>query len=233
MQSWLVDIRRGHRALRLHQPLQALRHFERALMSVPTTRHRTPGRGGSQRATLAALYYYIALCLRKVGLRNRAVGSWVESARLQKRGYARRKLAHVTNEYGMAMQIDRDRNDEQAFYGVQFLRYIRSKKSHKLGTRAEIDMIVELVDEYWSRIKSEGALDGLNHEERLALFRDTVIVFPFLSVPEAFRTDDIAVDFYQRKRVGPRDRCICGSGLPYGICHGRTPGIDEILTGKF
>jgi SEC-C motif len=233
VKSWLVNMRRGHRALRVHNPLQALRHFERALMAVPTTRKRTPGGGDSNRAALADLYYYVALCLRKVGLRNRAVGSLVEAARLQKRGSARRKLACVTNDYGMAVQNDEDRDDRQAFYGVQFLRYIRSKKSHKLGTRAESDMIVELVDEYWGRIKSEGLLDGLNHDQRLSLFRNTEIVFPFLSVPEVLRNDDVAIDFYQRKRVGPEDRCVCGSGLPYKVCHGRTPGIDEILTGKF
>ena len=33
--------------------------------------------------------------------------------------------------------------------------------------------------------------------------------------------------------VGPNDRCVCGSGLPYRLCHGRTPGTDEVLLGKF
>ena len=225
MQSWMVDIRRGHRALHMHQPLRALRHFERALLGAPATRLR--------REVSATLFYYIAVSLRKAGMRNRAVGSWVESARLSKRGHARRKLVRVTNEYGMARQVTAERDDEQAFYGVQLSRYIRSKKSHKLGTRAEIDMIVELVEEYWNRISSSGILNGLDREQRLALFRDTVVAFPFLSVPEALKTDDVAIDFGHGTRVGPTDRCVCGSGLPYRTCHGRTPGIDEILTGKF
>jgi hypothetical protein len=133
----------------------------------------------------------------------------------------------------MARQANPGRDDQQAFYGVHLSRYVRSKKSHKLGTRAEIDMIVELVDEYWSQIKLSGILRELNHEQRLALFRDTVIVFPFLSVPEALKTDDVAIDFAHGTRVGPNDRCVCGSGLPYQICHGRTPGMDEILSGEF
>ena len=190
-------------------------------------------RDGSQRELLATLYNYIAVSLRKAGMRNRAVGSWVESARLLKRGSARRKLVRVTNEYGMAKQVDEERDNAEAFYGVQLSRYIRSKKSHKLGTRAEIDMIVELVDQYWNQISSSGSLNDMSHVQRLALFRDTVIVFPFLSVPEALKTEDVAIDFCHGTRVGPNDRCVCGSGLPYRICHGRTPGMDEILAGKF
>ncbi|MEE8440593.1 MAG: SEC-C domain-containing protein [Spirochaetia bacterium] len=235
----MVEIRHGHHALNLHQPLRALRCFERALLSVPATRLRpaagrkTAEREESQRALLANLFYYIAVSLWKVGMRNMAMGSWVESVRLSKRGNARRKLARVTNEYGMARQVNEDRDDQQAFYGVQLSRYIRSKKSHKLGTRAEIDMVVELVEEYWNQIGSSGILDDMGHKQRFSLFRDTVIVFPFLSVPEALKTDDVAINFYHGTRVGSDDRCACGSGLPYRTCHGRTPGIDEILTGKF
>ena len=229
----------------MHQPLRALRYFERALLSAltttqrpttrpkPSSRRRLSGPNESPRALLATLYYYIAVSLRKAGMRNRALGSWVESVRMSKRGIARRKLARVTNDYGMATQASSERDDQQAFYGVQLARYIRSKRSHRLGTRAEIDMIVELVDEYWNQISSSGILNGLDHEQRLALFRDTMIVFPFLSVPEALKTDDVAIDFYHGTRVGPTDRCVCGSGLLYRACHGRTPGIEEILTGKF
>lgn len=233
MQSWLVDYRRGLRWLRYHRPLRALGYFERALMAIPTDRRRPLTVQPSLRGELSRLFYYLGLSLRKAGMRNRAMASWVESVRLEKRGVVRRKLLRDTNAYGMARQSLPGADDQQAFYGVQLARYIRSKQSHRLGTRAEIDMIAELIDEYWEQLSGTVDLHALTCEQKLRLFRETVIVFPFLSVPDALKTEDVAVDFCRGKRLEARDRCVCGSGLPYIVCHGRTPGTDEVLTGKF
>jgi hypothetical protein len=233
VQSWLVDLRRGQRALRRHRPLRALHYLERSLLNAPVTRRVGYAREPSPRADLARVFYYLAVSLRRAGMRNRAVGSLVESARLDKRGNARRKLARITNEYGMARQPTREQDDQQAFYGLQLARYIRSKRSHKLGTRAEIDMIAELIDEYWALVRETGALDGMGPDEKLRYFRETRIIFPYLTVPEETKTDDLAVDFSRGRRLEPGDRCACGSGLPFRLCHGRTPGTDEVLIGKF
>ncbi|MFW5683576.1 MAG: SEC-C metal-binding domain-containing protein [Spirochaetota bacterium] len=230
---WLVDYLRGLHWLRHHEPLRAMTCFERALMNAPTDRSASLVRSQSRRKALASLFYYLAVCLRKTGMRNRAVGSWVESARLEKRGHARRKLMRVTNAYGMARQPSRELDDQQAFYGVQLARYVRSKQSHRLGTRAEIDMIAELIDEYWHRLRDTLDLSRLSCEQKLALFRETLIVFPFMSVPDALKTDDVTVDFCHGRKPHAGDRCVCGSGLPFRLCHGRTPGTDEALIGKF
>ncbi|MFP4113711.1 MAG: YecA family protein [Spirochaetota bacterium] len=208
-------------------------HFERALALIPTDRRRTLTSTATRRRALSDLFYFLGVSLRKTGMRNRAVGSWVESARFWKRGIARRKLSRVTNSYGMARQETSIADDQQAFYGVQLARYVRSKQSHRLGTRAEIDMIAELIDEYWARIRSSLDISGMTAAQKMRVFRETVIVFPFLSVPDALKTEDVAVDFCHGTRVGPADRCPCGSGLPYRMCHGRTPGTDEALIGKF
>lgn len=233
MDTWHADFRRGLRWLRLHRSLMAMSYFERALTAFPTDRRRTLVPSRSRRHDLARLFYYLGVCLRKAGMRNRAVASWVESTRLVKRGHSREKILRVTNSYGMARQESGEADDQQAFYGIQLARYVRSKQSHRLGTRAEIDMIAELIDEYWARLRAELDLAAMSCDEKLRLFRDTVIVFPFLSVPRELKTEDLAVDFAHGRRVGPYDRCICGSGLPYRLCHGRTPGTDEALTGKF
>ncbi len=233
MHAWLVDYRRGLRWLRHHRPLRALGYFERALLAIPTDRRRPFSVHTSLRGELSRLFYYLGLSLRKAGMRNRALASWVESVRLEKRGAVRRKLLRDTNAYGMARQSVPDIDDQQAFYGVQLARYIRSKQSHRLGTRAEIDMIAELIDEYWERLSRTVDLHELSCEQKLRLFRDTVIVFPFLSVPGDLKTEDVAVDFCTGKRIQGSDRCVCGSGLPHILCHGRTPGTDEVLTGKF
>ena len=232
MESWLVDYHRGVRWLHRHRPLRALAYLERALLTIPTDRCRTIG-FSSRRQDLARLFHYLGIGLRKVGMRNRAIASWVESARLIKRNSVRRKLSLVTNPYGMARQDTSEGDDQQAFYGIQLARYIRSKQSHRLGTRAEIDMIAELIDEYWERLSSTLNLDRMSCEQKLRLFRDTVIVFPFLTVPVELKTEDLAVNFCQGRRVSDGDRCVCGSGLPYLLCHGRTPGTDEALVGKF
>lgn len=235
MHSWLVDLRRGRHWLRRHRPLRAMNYLERALVAIPTDRRRV-ARGRSsvgRRSELSSIFYYLAVATRKAGMRNRAVGSWVESARLVKRGHAARKLRRVTNAYGMARQAAQEIDDQQAFYGIQLSRYIRSKQSHRLGTRAEIDMIAELIDEYWAELRGMIDLASLDCEAKLQLFRDTLIVFPFLSVPRALKTEDVAVDFASGRRIQDTDRCVCGSGLPYRLCHGRTPGTDEILIGKF
>lgn len=187
----------------------------------------------SLRSPLATAFYELGVALRKAGMHNRAIGCFVESARLHKRGFARRKLLRSTNAYGMARQASQEVDDQQAFYGVQLGRYVRSKQSHRLGTRAEIDMIAELIDDYWDHLRSSGALAGRPPGEKLRIFRDTVIVFPFLTVPEALKTEDLAVDFVSGRRLEAGDRCVCGSGLPYMLCHGRIPGTDEVLTGRF
>jgi hypothetical protein len=232
VQSWLVDYRRGLRWLRKHRPLRALVYLERALFTIPTDRLRL-SREPSYGHDLARLFYYLGLALRKVGMRNRAIGSWVESVRLQKRSRVRRKLYVVTNDYGMARQDSEEVDDQQAFYGIQLARYIRSKQSHRLGTRAEIDMIADLIDEYWAQLRSSVDLRNMSSEEKIRLFRDTAIIFPFLTVPTQQKTDDVAVDFAHGRKITPGDRCVCGSGLPYKLCHGRTPGTDEALVGKF
>ncbi len=232
VQSWLIDYQRGLRWLRRHRPLRALAYLERALLAIPTDRLRSP-RSSSRRADLARLFFYLGLGFRKAGMRNRAIGSWVESARLDKRGRVRRKLFRVTNRYGMARQDSAEIDDQQAFYGIQLSRYIRSKQSHRLGTRAEIDMIAELIDEHWVRLRETADLPRLTCGQKLELFRSIVIVFPFLTVPHDLKTEDVAVDFSHGRRITDGDRCVCGSGLPYRLCHGRTPGADEALIGKF
>jgi len=185
------------------------------------------------REKIAGIFHHMALSYWKAGMRNQALGAWVESLRRVKHGTIRRRITSVTNPYGMAKQASEMLDDQHAFYGVQLSRYLRSKKSHKLGTRAEVDMVVELVDEHWRQIRQSGLLDGLSYPERLEHFRGTTIVFPFLSVPERLAAEDLAIDFCHGRRVGPKDRCVCGSGLLYETCHGRIPGIDEVLTGRF
>ncbi|MFP4549983.1 MAG: SEC-C metal-binding domain-containing protein, partial [Spirochaetales bacterium] len=166
---------------------------------------------------------------------NRAIGSLVESARLEKRGQARRALRYRTNCYGMARQQSSQLDDKYAFFGIHLARYLRSKQSHRLGTKAEIDMIGDLIEEYWHALRSSYELGRLNPAQKRMLFRETPVVFPFFSVPDelAQRTEsrELPVDFHRGVRLKASDRCSCGSGLPFRLCHGRIPGLDELVSG--
>lgn len=121
-------------------------------------------------------------------------------------------------------------DDREAFYAVHIARYVQQKSSHRLGTHAEIDVVTELIEEQWRAIVKRGALRALGVGERLELFHRTVIVFPFMNVPDSWKRKNIVIDFARHARKHT-DRCHCGSGLTYGICCGRTLGTDEVLSG--
>jgi hypothetical protein len=226
---WIADLDRARRSLARHNPIAAVHYFERALRLS----RRTDETERMERSELVTIYEGLALSLTKVGMRNKALGFQVDAARLVKRGPVRRRLLTMLNRYGMARQPATQLDDREAFCGIQLARYVRTKRSQKLGTRAEIDVIVELLDEAWRDVASERDLGQLPTEEKEALFRSTTIVFPFLSVPQSLNDDELAIDFYNGRRVDRGDWCMCGSGLPYRVCHGRIPGIDEILIGDF
>ena len=232
MHQWRTYFTRGCRALRDHQPIAAARWFQAARRAMDDSRSRS-GRSPHSRADRARVLTYLGISYRRAGMRNRALQAWVESCSVVKRGPIRRRLEHCTNGYGMAGQLSTELDDRHAFYGVQLARYLRSKKSHRLGTRAEVDMVVELIDEHWRQICEHETIATMTFSERLSLFRSTTIVFPFLSVPESMAGEDVAVDFCHGTRIGPANRCVCGSGLRYEICHGRIPGLDEVLAGRF
>ena len=233
MHDWQLDYIRGRRWLRRHRPVVALRYFERAIENAPFTRRVPSPAAPSNRTTLASLFAYFAIALQKAGMPNRAHGSRIEATRLVKRGAHRRIVVRRSNEYGMARQPTTVSDDKHAFYGAQLAHYVRSKKSHRLGTRAEIDMVAELIDDAWCELRDTIDLPRLTADQKLKLFENTLVVFPFLSVPETMKTHDVAVDFGNGTRLEPGDRCTCGSGLLFRLCHGRTPGADEALIGRF
>lgn len=228
MHQWTLYFRRGCRALRQHQPVHAIRWFKAALRITGAD-----STASARRREKARTFRLLGTSYWKAGMRNQALGSWVESHRLLKREPVRRRILRTTNPYGMARQETAALDDRHAFYGVQLARYLRSKKSRKLGTRAEVDMLVELLNEHWTQLCESEEIGSLSHDARLVRFRETMVFFPFLSVPEGAHREHVAVDFCRGTRVGPGDRCTCGSGLLFETCHGRIPGIDEVLTGGF
>lgn len=207
--------------LRRHDPGAALLLFRRAFEACPA----------QARAVRADLLYLVGLCLFKLGHANHAIFYWVESLRTFKTRRALRMLSRHSNEYGMRRQPTAELDDWFAFYAVHLERYLQSKQSHRLGTRAEHDMIRELIGDHYIALRSSGALDGACPSEKLAAFRRLTIVFPFFDVPENLGDNVVPVDFHGKRRLGPDDRCPCGSGLSFRFCCGRTRSEEELLNG--
>ncbi len=223
MEDWCVELRRGLGLLAHHRPARALKSFRVARRLCPESRGRE----------LADILYYEGISLYKLQMPGRAIRRWVESQRYAKGGYSRKMLERVANEYGMARQDTPEKDDRQAFVSIQLVRYLRQKKTRKLDTCAEEDMILDLIEEYWQALRRAGALDGKNVPQKLELFSDMVIVFPYLEVPESLGGEKASRPDTTNYLVSADGRCACGSGLSFRLCCGRTPGADELSVGEF
>ncbi len=221
--TWDQELRKGKRWLARHKPDIAVDCFRRAMLVAPSAK---PG-------PMASILYYHGLALYKTGHRGRAIARWVQSQRHLKFGHTRKVLRRCTNAYGMPKQDSSEKDDWHAFLAVHLSRYLRKKKSGRLDTRAETDMIRELIDDYWRGLLSSNALDGKTVDEKRELFHKIVIVFPFFEMPDRLDDSLVHVDFDAKRRLTPSDRCTCGSGLQFKLCCGRTPGEDELMSGDF
>jgi hypothetical protein len=200
--------------------------------------HRSASFGGDSLGSLsrrerAELYRSLGAAARKDGRPNLALGYFVESYALRKTQIMRRRIDALSNEFGMAKQTDPCADDWQAFYCIHLRRYVASKKSKKLGTLAESDMIRELIHEHWQRVQDSQLTVALSPDQRLLLYEKIVIVFPYFDVPEHMNDSTVHVDFNRKGRMLPAVRCSCGSGLAFKLCCGRIPGTDEIEIGRF
>ena len=220
-EAWHIAYCRGKTSLAKHNPEKALKSFEAALATCPVDKPKE----------LARILYYLGIALNRLGMSSCALKSWSSSHRLDQQGYAGKFLRKFSNGYGMAKQRTAELDDWKAFYAVQLVRYLTLKKSGKLGTDAERDMIWELILEEWRALRNSIDMAAMSSEEKLSLFRAYKIVFPFFSLPEDQGEQPIPVDFARQKRVSLDDQCFCGSGLPYRLCCGRTPGEDELSIG--
>lgn len=222
MSDWSRAFRKGQRFLARHKPDGALVCFARALQLCP-----------EGCAEAAKITYYTGLAHYKLGSPGRAIASWVEAQRQHKSNFQRKMLERYSNSYGMPRRETESQDDWHAFFALQLARYLESKRSHRLDTRAEADMIRELIEDYWVSLVSAGVLEGKSADEKFQLFSSIAIVFPYFAVPE--RLDDrlIHVDFEEKRRIRPEDRCPCKSGLPFKQCCGRIPAEDEIIAGGF
>jgi hypothetical protein len=223
MQSWLLHFRTGHRALRRHKPARAISEFEQALRECPIEKGES----------IARTMYLLGVALSRLGYRESALKTWIAGTKLRKRGKCGRMSRRFSNEYGMLRQPTGELDDWNAFFSIQYARYIRIKPMKRIVSPVERDMIHDLIFQYWKAIRSGYDLHTLSPIEKLRLFRSTEIIFPLTLMHEnqTNRRPPIPVRFGTKARVHPDGPCICGSGRPYLRCCGRVQSAEEIENG--
>jgi tetratricopeptide (TPR) repeat protein len=220
--DWSRLFNQGKRFLRRHRPEAALDCFVRGLEVCP-----------DRSAEAARITYYMGLAHHRLGNPGRAIASWIEAQRQHKGFHQRKMLERFSNSYGMPKRETESLDDWHAFFALHLSRYLESKHSQRLDTRAEADMIRELIEDNWNALVNAGVMEGKSVDEKFQLFSGIVIIFPYFSVPEHLDDRLVHVDFKEKRRIRPQDRCPCGSGLPFKQCCGRIPTEDEIIAGGF
>ncbi len=214
MEQWKRHFKRGKDNLSKHSPHTALKEFQTALESCPTTLH----------SHCAKIMFYIGITLKKLGVPNGAVKSWIVAQKLNKTGYSAKMVKRFVNEYGMTKQNTPYEDDWKAFHAIQLSKYLAEKDRGSMDGDREREMITEIIWDAWNDLYEKNTFHSFKTEEKLTYFK-TVNIF------HASKDECIPVDFTAKERLSPSRRCFCGSGLPYGKCCGRTQGEDELYTG--
>ena len=222
-EQWQIAYARGKAFLSLHNLEDALKSFELALEKCPVVRSRELGK----------ILFFLGVTLKKLGMSGCALKSWSTATRLDRHNFSEKFLERFTNYYGMAKQDTEELDDWNAYCSVQLAKYLSTKRSKKIGTDAEKDMIRELIQEGWEELRATVSLSTMDSYEKLEVFCEHRIIFPTFAVASREFAKAIPVDFSKKRRIRYDDRCFCGSGLPYKLCCGRIPGKDELISGLF
>ena len=222
MDNYKADLNRGIHKLSKHDLGSAVMYFSRALSSCPV----------SSSAELSRILYYMGIALKRLGLSNSAIRSWLVSLRVKKRKNTKKLLQRFSNSYGMAKQDSVEMDDWKAFYSIHLLRYLRGFRKSTLTSECERDCLKEIILAHWRKLVDSGILAGKTPEEKSEIFKGTEIDFPLFFYGQA-EDPVIQVNFQAGRKLKAADTCFCGSGLPFCACCGRILGEDELTFGLF
>lgn len=228
MKTWFNNYRRGLRLLSEHNPSRAIYEFRLAADACPAT----------QRRELAHILYFFGLALERTGRSSMAARSWISARRLERKGHIGRTCDRWINDYGMRRRSSVEADDFYAFRSIQVSHYLCKRGSGRFGSRAEHDVVYELITDAFKRLWKTDILTSMKPSDKLALFRRARVDLPFLYVEDALdRFDEpIQVDFRKasigRANVSPDSDCQCGSGTPNRKCCGRISSCFEVEAGS-
>lgn len=223
MEQWRVELLRGRNHLTHHEPQKAISNFKEALKLCPPC----------DRCGSAKILFYMGIALKRVGHYGSAVKLWISANRIKKNRLIKKMIERYANGYGMLKQATGELDDRNAFFSTQISRYLEKKHNRKFSTHAEQDVVLELLEDYWKSILKNAILIGKSIEEKREIYHKITIPFPYLFMPKCIGDSVVSVNFKKTNNENTSTRCYCGSGLPFAMCCGRTPVIDELVAGVF
>lgn len=215
---WQKEFKKGQKFLEDQDLQKALKCFETAVSNCPVSA------GKSLEKTL----YFLGLTLEKLGRYESALRCWYMGKKINSEGSSLRMIVKYSNSYGLVNSEKNGEDDRKAFISLQLERYLLTKRNRRFCSVAERDVIMDIINSYWSEMQISGEIDQMTTDEKLSYFRSRQVIFPVAdinSVRYASRND--VLNFQSMD-----EPCSCGSGLLYGQCCGRIRSAEELSFGE-
>ncbi len=165
MESWRDEFSKGRKCIIRKDLRGALNHLHRSIKDCPV----------EHEIALADIFFNLGIAFRKMGFIKPAVRSWDASMCADKNGSG----VAILNQLFPGNRLSEDRYN---FYLIQLSTYLQVKKSGKIESEAEQDMIIDLLDIYWEQIIDSGILYKQSQSEKNIIFKDIKIDFPYMDV---------------------------------------------------
>ena len=163
MEIWKTDYYKGKECLGAKDFHGALTHLYSSVKQCPV----------ENEIELADVFFYLGVVFKNLGWMEPAVRSWDVSMCADKGGRGAGILSILFPE-------ERLSNDRSHFYLIQVSIYLGLKSSEQFDSDSEKDMIFDLISTYWDEIVDSGILKGKCQAEKILIFRDININFPYI-----------------------------------------------------
>lgn len=162
MESWKDNLFKGKKCINNHSLKDALKYLHNSVRDCPVENH----------VDLADIFFNLGVAFKKLGCIIPAVRSWDAAVCADRNSDAERVLRNI-------FPGNRLNDDKSYFFIIQLSNYLRGKKSGKIESDAEKDMILDLITIYWEQVLDSGILYGQSKAEKMIIFRDIEIDFPY------------------------------------------------------
>ena len=162
MESWKAEFFKGRNCIIGKDLKGALNHLHRSIKNCPV----------EQELDLAAIFFNLGIAFRKLGFMAPAVRSWDASKCADKNGAG----ASILNKLFPENRLSEDKYN---FFLIQLSTYLNGKKNGRIESEAEQDMIIDLIGIYWDQIVDSGVLYAQSQSEKIIIFKDIKIDFPY------------------------------------------------------
>jgi len=90
--------------------------------------------------------------------------------------------------------------DFSIFKEVQINKYLSEKKNNKKVSSPELDMIIDLIKDYWCDLLATGYINNKDTKEKEDIFKSIEIIFPYSDIPSSWSDGITYVDFHSFNR---------------------------------